>query len=258
LHNADRMTGSQSGGRLQTCLNNQARTLQTSENNNKIKTLVDVGNHPPHKSCGLQIVILHEVCHSLAKAAGKCERRDQSWPNSWPNTMVTDADKSIRLSEKALNTDMIDIPRNFLEGPSITLLHIWRHNKPKTPLRISRQPTPALRPKDLLFNSQRGFFPWLKGPGHDPAHSSSSTAEEMEEQIKASTFCHQSDDYCCHAVSQFWGQCFNLGTGPIYAFFPDNSYPVPFFPRNISLSDKLLDQFRSIWTRTTKWAFSIP
>ena len=38
--------------------------------------------------------------------------------------MVTDTDKSIRLSEKALDTDMIDIPRNFLEGPSITLLHI--------------------------------------------------------------------------------------------------------------------------------------
>ena len=67
----------------------------------------------------------------------------------------------------------------------------------------------------------------------------------MEEKIKASTFCHQSDDYCCHPVSQFLGQCFNLGTGPIYAFFPDNSYLVPFF-RNISLSDKLLNQLRSI------------
>jgi len=154
------MTGSQSGGRLQKCLNNkarrliafnQARTLQTCKNNNKI-TLVDLGNHPPPKSWGLQIVTLNELCHSLAKAAGKCARRDQSWPNSWPNTMVTDTDKSIRLSEKALDTDMIDIPRNFLEGPSITLLHIWRHNKPKTPLSLSRQPTTGSAAKSTSFS----------------------------------------------------------------------------------------------------------
>ena len=72
----------------------------------------------------------------------------------------------------------------------------------------------------------------------------------MEAQIKASTFCHQSD-YCCHTVSQFLGrQCFSLGTGPIYAFFPDTSYLVLSFPPNVSRSDKLLDQFRLIWPCT--------
>jgi hypothetical protein len=131
---------------------------------------------------------------------------------------------------------------------------MWRHNKQKTLFASRDSPRRLWDPNSLPFNDHRGLFPKLKGPRHDRAHSPSSTTEELEEKIKASTFSHQSDDYCCQpilgAMLQFWNWS-NLRVLPLH-------FLSSFFLQCFSLRQISINQFRSIWKFTTKCACSIP
>ena len=81
--------------------------FQRSTNSSNLYAEQQNKNIRPPKSRGVQAVTLDEVPNRFPKAAGKYTREDQSWPSFGPNTPVTDTDKSIRLSEKAFDIDMI-------------------------------------------------------------------------------------------------------------------------------------------------------